>query len=382
MERKRFLLFFLVIIMILLLTKTSYALGASPARVDINFAPDLETSIVYNVFEDNPKKELDIYADGELAEYIKFDKNKLTGSGTFIATLKLPNYIEKPGEHKTFIFVKEKIDEELIGDSVGTSVTIGTLVVVHVPLPGRYLELSLDSHNVNIGEPVNFILQIKSQGTETLNIFPRIDITSQDNQDNIIETLYLKEREIKSQEVLKLKKTLDTTDYNPGIYKAIAIVDYGKIAKAESDFKIGDLIINIVNYTDKIIIEKIKPFNIDIESGWNNQIDGAYAQVSILNGSKTLVSFKTSSTQLTPWEEKTITGFFDTSNFTKGVYDTNITLVYYGKERGKSTSEIVKVEFVEKIKPVLIVWIIVGIAVLLIAVLLAKKYLLRNKKKK
>ena len=326
MERKRFLLFFLLIGIALLLTKTSYALGASPARVDINFAPGLETGIVYTVFEDNPEKELDIYADGALAEYITFDKNKLIGSGTFIAKLKLPEYMEKPGEHKTFIFVKEKIDEEFVGDSVGTSVTIGTLLVVHVPLPGRYLELSLDSHNVNVGEPVNFVLQIKSQGTENINITPRIDIAPQDNPDRVLETLYFKEREIKSQQAIKLKKTLDTTGYNPGRYKAIAVVDYGKIAKAESDFKIGELIINIVNYTDKIIIEKIKPFNIDIESGWNNHIDGAYAQVSVLNDSETLVSFKTSSTQLTPWEKKTITGFFDTSNFTKGIYDTNITL--------------------------------------------------------
>lgn len=381
MGRKRFLLIFLMIGIVLLLTKTSYALGASPARVDINFAPGLETSIVYNVFEDNPNKELEIYADGDFAEYITFDKEKLVGSGTFIATLKLPEYIEKPGQHKTFIFVKEKIEEEIVG-VVGTSVTIGTLVVVHVPLPGRYLELSLDSHNVNIGEPVDFMLQITSQGTEDINIIPRIDITSQGNPDKIIETLYLKEREIKSQEVLKLKKTLDTTDYNPGKYKAIAIVDYGKIAKAESDFKIGELIINIVNYTDKIIIEKIKPFNIDIESGWNDHIDGAYAQVFIFNNSESLVSFKTSSTQLTPWEKKTITGFFDTSDFTEGLYDTNITLIYYGKDRGRSTGEIVKVEFIEKIKPVLIVCVIIGIIVLVVGVFIVKKYLLRNKKKK
>jgi hypothetical protein len=378
---KRFLLIFLLIVMVLLLTKTSYALGATPARVDINYVPGLETNIGYSIFEDNPKKELDIYATGDLAEYVEFDKNKLVGSGTFIATLKLPEHIEKPGLHKIFIFVKEKIDEEIVG-TVGTSVTIGTLVVIHVPLPGKYLELTLESHNVNVGEPVNFILQITSQGTEDINITPRIDITPRDNQGKVLETLYFKNREIKSQQVLKLKKTLDTTDYNPGKYKAIAIVDYGKIAKAESDFKIGELIINIVNYTKKIVIGKIKAFDIDIESGWNNHIDGAYAQVSIFNNSETLISFKTSSTQLTPWEKKTITGFFDASNFTKGIYDTNITIIYYGKDRGRSTSEMVKVEFVEKIKPVLIVWIIVGIIVLVAGVFLVKKYLLRNKKKK
>lgn len=379
MKKKGFLLIFLIVVVILVFTKTSYALGLSPAKIEINFNPGFETSIVYTAYEDDPERELGIYVEGDLAEYAKLDKNKLIGSGTFIVRLKLPDYIEKPGRHLLFVRVKEKIDDEIVGSSVGTSVNIGAVIVVHVPIPGKYLELSLDSHNVNVGEPVDFILGIKSGGSEDVIVTPRIDITS---EDKLIETLYFREREIKSQEAIKLKKTLDTTDYNPGKYKAIAIVDYGKIARAESDFKIGELIINILNYTNKIKIGGIRAFEINIESGWNNQIDGAYAQVSILNDSIPLVSFKTDTTSLTPWEERMIKGHFDSSNFTKGIYDANITLIYYGKERGKSTSEIVKVEFVKEIKLVLIALIIGGIIVLVIVVFVVKKYFFKKKKRK
>lgn len=383
MTIKRLLQIFIVITIILLSTKTGYALGASPAVVHVNFEPGLEISIVYSIFEDNPEKELKIYVTDDLVEYVELSKNKLVGSGTFVATLKLPNYIEKPGKHVIRIRIEEKVDEELVGTTVGTSVSIGAAIVVHVPYPGEYLELVLESHDVNVGEPIEFILGIKSQGTQDLNITPRIDIMS---GDKTIETLYFKDREIKSQEELKLKKTLNTTDYNSGKYKAIAIVDYGKIAKAESDFKIGELIIHLVNYTKEIVIGKIEAFDIEIESGWNDHIDGANAQVIIFNNSEPLVSFKTSSTELTPWERKTITGFFDTSNFTKGIYDANISLVYYGKERGKSTSEMVKIKFVEAgIKPMLLVLIIAGIIVagiivLVVAVIVVRKYFWKKKK--
>ncbi|MFH1787746.1 MAG: hypothetical protein ABH811_03075 [archaeon] len=376
---KRYLLIFFSIFIFLFLTETCYSLGATPARVDINFYPGAEKTIVYNVLEDNNEKELEIIVDGDLAEYVKLDKKTLVGSDSFKAVLKLPEYIEKPGEHKIFVWIKEKIDEELVGD-VGTSVNVGVLIVVDVPLPGRYVELELESDNVNVGEPVNFALKVISKGTEIINITPQIEIVSQNNLNDPIETLYFQERELKSQDVLKLKKSLDTTGYNPGKYKATALVEYGKLAKAEADFRIGDLIIYMINHTNEIVIEKIKPFDVEIESGWNNQIDGAYAHILIFNNSKVLADFKTSSTSLTPWERKTITGFFDTSNFTKGIYDANITLIYYGKERGESVSELVKVEFVEKTNEIIIVLIIVGIVILLAAIFFVIRYFIKKKK--
>ncbi len=390
LKNSKFLLkFFFVIAIILILTKTSFALGVSPAVVKYNFEPGLEKIVKYSVFGDANQK-LELYVSGDLAEYVELDKDNLVGGGTFIAKLKLPKYIKKPGKHRIIIGVREKIDEELLEQAIGTSVTIQVVMYIYVPYPGKYLEVALKSHNVNVGEPVNFELEIKSQGKEDITIIPRIEITS---QNKTIETLYFKEREIKSQEGIKLKKTLDTTNYNPGKYNAVAIVDYGKIARAESEFKIGELVIYITNYTKQIVIGDIKSFDIEIESRWNDNIDGAYAEVFIFNKSKSssgstsevLISFKTSSTKLTPWGRKTITGFFDTSNFTEGFFDANITLVYYGKEVGKSSSELVKIEFVEEKDYnliILIAAIIAGVVVLCMVFLLIKKYLLKNKKRK
>ena len=372
--------FFLIVVIMLFLMNTISSLGIRPAKIEINFQPGFERSFTYTVLTQNPKMEFELYTKGDLSEYVKLDKKKITGAGTFNAVLKLPDYIEKPGKHRILVGVKELFDEELVGTGIGTSVAIQSVIDVYVPYPGEYLEVSLKSHNVNIGEPVDFELGIISRGKEDVNVTPRIEINS-DNR--LVKTLYFKNRKIKSQEKIKLHKELDTTDYNPGKYNAVAVVDYGKIAKAESKFNIGDLVIYMINHTNQMIIGGIQKFRIEIESGWNNNIGGIHASVSVMNGSTFLINFETSSTSLTPWGRKNITGFFDTSNFTKGFYDANITFFYYGGDVGKSSSESVKIEFIDKPKQfrMLIIAGVMGILVLIVIVVFFWKKYFRKKKR-
>jgi len=380
MERRVIKFIFAFVIFIFLINICS-ALSVGPAKVEYNFEPGLETLVTYFVSHTNPDTEFGLYVAGDLAEFVTLDKDKLVGGGSFTVMIDLPLFIEKPGKHRILIGVKERIseeEEEVATTMIRTSVIIQAVIDIHVPYPGKYLEILLSSPNVNLGEPVDFKLEILSQGEEDVNVSPKIDILS---DDETIETLYFFNREIKSQERIELKKTLDTRGYNPGVYRALAIVDYGRLAKSESRFNIGELIIHLVNYTKQVEIGGINSFDIEIESGWNNKIDGAYAEVFISNSSVDLFSFKTSSTSLEPWEKKTITGFFDTSNFTKGFYDANITFIYYGKDVGKSSSELVKIEFVKGENNFQMILLISAGAILLLVVLwiIIKKYFPRRR---
>ena len=228
------------------------------------------------------------------------------------------------------------------------------------------------------GEPVTFLLDLTSKGTETLTFTPIIEIF--DSKGAKVETLTFQQREIKSQEKLGLKKVLNKTNYNPGKYKAVAIVDYGNIAKAESEFKIGTLDISILNYTQQVKIKGLQPFFIDVESTWNDNIDGVYAEVVFSNNTNKITSFKTETTALTPWENRTISGYFDTIDFQEGYYDANITLHYFGKERGSSTNKVVKVLFVKDQH--ILLWIIVGSLGLLIIIVITAIEIVRKIKKK
>ena len=159
--------------------------------------------------------------------------------------------------HTIGISATEKVDKEKSkGTTIGTSVAITAIIRIFVPYPGRYLEISLRTNDVNIGELVNLELSINSEGKENITANPQIEILSIDNK--TIEILYLGETFIQSQRRLELSKTLNTSNYNPGKYIAIASVDYGKVAISMTNFRIGYLFINITDYTRQIFIKGLE----------------------------------------------------------------------------------------------------------------------------
>jgi hypothetical protein len=362
----------------ILMIKLCSSLGVSPAMLQYNFEPGFETDLGFTIFEDNPNSILELYTLGDLNNSVHFEKTEMIGGGIFTVKLKLPQKIDIPGRHRILIGVRQKVDPELVQGNIGTSIAIQVPIYIDVPYPGRYLNIKLQGNDVNSGEPVNFKLDIKSEGTENLNITPRIEIYS---NGVIRDNLLFQERTIHSQELLNLKKTWDTVNQNPGNYKAVAIVDYGNLVRDEFDFKVGSLFIDIKNYSTVFPIGKLEPFNVEVESSWNNNIDGLYADIVIFNSTSIVDNFKTTTASLIPWEKKTISGYFDTSKFSEGIYDANITLTYFGKDQGKTTTKSVKIMFFKK--PSLTIWYIVGGAGLaLLIILLIIKIFFLNKKGK
>ncbi|MBU1135892.1 MAG: hypothetical protein KJ559_00060 [Nanoarchaeota archaeon] len=362
--KKEVLVFIFVIVLCSGIVNAS--LGISPAKIEINFQPSLKQEYSYSVNSGNPEQKLEIYAKGEFADYVSFDKEELIGGGGFIVSLNLPKNIEKPGKHAIIIGVKEKVDEEL-GGGIGVSIAVQAVIYLNVPYPGRYAEITLTSDNANAGESVNFKLEIINNGKEDLDLSPIIEIFSDETK---IETLYFNDRIVKSQTKIKLKKSLDTLNYNPGEYTAIAMIDYGKIVKAESKFKLGELFVNILNYSEKIFIGGIQKFEIQIESSWNNGINDVYANVSFLNDSKILTSFKTPPANLEPWQKTNIQGFFDSSNFEKGSYKSDITLYY----SGETSNKIVDVKFIKKNSKRILVLVLIVLFLILLLIFLIKRY--------
>jgi hypothetical protein len=372
---------FCLIMFLLLVNLSSASLGISPSRIRINFEPNVEKEFIFNIETDNPEQELEAYAKGDLSEYVFFDREKIVGSDSLIVILKFPNNIFKPGDHEILIGVKEVVDTEVVS-AIGSVVAVQAPINIFVPYPGKYLEMVFKTHNVNVGEPINFYLKLMNQGKEDLSFTPIIDIFSGDEKK---QTISFDSRNLKSKESIELKKEFDTINYSSGKYKAIATIDYGEVVKSEKEFRIGTLIVELIDYTREIPVGGINRFAVEIESGWNNKINGAHAEVVFLDTTGEFFKFKTSPVDLLPWSRKTVEGFFDTSNFTIGKYKANITLTYYGEDSGKTLSEMVEVEFVEGSNklPWEIILIVVGIVLaVLLFLFFIKKYLLKNAKRK
>ncbi|MBT4258243.1 hypothetical protein HOD88_03625 [archaeon] len=378
---KRGLIFCLLFISLM---SFASALGASPAKKMVNFEAGKTLEIEYITFAIDSDTELFVSVEGYFAPYVKLSKEKLIGEDSFILTLEMPEKVDLPGPHRLVVQIAEAVDEELLSSTVGTTVTLRLALIIDVPYPGEYLDAHLIAPDVNVGEEVTFEINLKSQGDKTIVASPRIEI--EDNFGKLLETLILKERTLGSQEGIELKKSLDTTNYNAGNYLANLIVPYGsKIANESKNFRIGDLTIDILNYTEIIEIGGYGVFEVDIESGWNDQIDGASAEIILFENNSEKISFKTSTTDLSPWERKTISGFFDTNSFEEGIYYGNVTVSYFGKSVGKSASKQIQVEFISKTNTTLIIGAVI-LAILIIGgvifIFLKKKRKKINEKKK
>jgi len=353
------------------------SLGISPALKEYNFEPGMKQKIVYTVYGGGDK-ELYAVAKGNLTEYVTINKKVLKpGDDTFSVEINLPKDLETPGRNRLLIEVGETIDEELSGPMIRVTVAIRGVVDVYVPYPGRYLETTLSSNNVNVGEPVTFDLKVISRGDQDVAITPKIDIFN--SVGSRVDTLYLNERLIKSQETLYLKKVLETKDYNPGNYKAQSIIDYGALAKSETEFKIGDLFIEILNYSNEFYIDGLKKFELVIQSGWNDEIKGAYADITFSNSSGVIENFKTINTDLTPWEVKNVEGYFDTSKFVPGIYEAEVKLFYFGGEQQASSGDKFSIYFLEKEEPSKIWYYIGGGGIVLLAIALLMRLFLFKK---
>ncbi|MFH1238237.1 MAG: hypothetical protein V1491_02255 [archaeon] len=343
-----------------------YALsGVSPASYEIDFKPNLKQDFIFNfAFDEGVKAE--IYVSGDLKDYVKLDKEVITGGERVTASLDFPLEIEKPGTHRIRVGARQ-----LSSGEAGISIVsdVGGIIKVKVPYPGKYAELDLKTTNANAGESVNLELIVYSMGKEDIYARPVFQIS---NSEGEIEQIDLGEQFIASTKNVKFSETLSTLTYMPGDYNVTAVVEYGgeKPTIATAVFRLGELRVEVYNWTKVFERDKINRFEIKVESFWNDPIENLYASVEILDHN---IQFSTPSMSLGPWKKGLLTGFFDTGDIKEEKFKANITLSY----DGKIMSKIVDLEFKKEINVVLYVVLSSLILIIIVAVIL----ILRKKKK-
>lgn len=357
-----------IFLLIFLLINCSgvYALsGVSPASYEIDFKPNLKQDFKFNfVFDEGVVAE--IYVSGDLKEYVNLDKVSLTGKERVVVSLNLPADIEEPGIHRIRIGARQ-----ISSGDEGISIVsdVGGVIKVKVPYPGKYADLDFKITNANAGEDIELELTVSSKGTEDIYAHPVFKIS---NSEGEIEQIDLGEKFIASTKIEKFSKILSTTNYKPGDYNVTAVVDYGgeNLAIANVVFRLGELRVEVYNWTKVFEKDKINRFEIRVESLWNDPIDNLYASVDIVGYD---IQFSTPSMSLEPWKKDILTGFFDTRDIEEDRFKANITLFY----DGHTTTKIVDLEFEEefdiRLYVILTIILIVLITVMMFLMLRRKK---------
>jgi len=369
--KKRVIIGYIIFIFVLI-NYVQASFGVSPGKYDIDFSPGLKQEFVFN-FKFDEDAEVDVYASGELKDYVKLNTDKLVGGGLVIASINLPKKIETPGINNIYVEAKQ-----LPSKSGGFALAghVIARIEVKVPYPGKYAEIKLIAPNANAGEPINFTVLIDNLGTDTILAQTALKILDYRNktQDDIDAGVDA----IQSKGSVAKIVAINTRKYKPGTYKAIATVAFGGVKPVEDEkqFRLGELFVNITNHTKEFIRDKINKIDIEVESLWNDPIYNLYANVFIINHN---ISFVTPSINIEPWSKNTLTGYFDTSEIKENKFKANITLLY----NEKSSSKIVNLSFVKTVNYTF--YIIIGVILFILILLGIIIYLyikVRNDKKR
>jgi hypothetical protein len=305
--------------------------GVSPGGYEVDFEPGLSKSFEFSfVFDEYVSAEL--YVSGPLSEYVTLDKDHIRGRDTVTVFLSLPQEVKTPGVNIIRVGAKQLADD---GGGIEIVSDIGGVIKVNVPYPGKYIELETIAPNANTGDLVNVSVKAYNRGKVSLEFSPILQIF---NGTTKLETL----NGTAKKTVAPLRSdifyfSLNTSDYRPGNYTATALADYGEkeLARDDDSFRLGELRVDIVNYSGKFEGGKINRFDIEVESYWNTRIDDLYAVVYLLD--QEFVSFRTPSIPLGPWKRDVLVGFLDTEPVKSDIFMANITL-HYGN---KTTSQVV-----------------------------------------
>lgn len=362
LKRKRYfcVFVFFVLTVFFLFGVRAISVGVSPGIYEVGFQPGYEGDFGFTYTFGAEDYSFDIYADGDLAKYVTLDKNSLTGGGMITAHLALPSKIEIPGAHRIVIWATPN-EESLRKSSggLGAVLTVGGVIKINVPYPGKYIDLDFEVLDINEGEKVPVNLKIYSRGVELVNTNSKVEILDFFNE--TVGSFQLGSNSIEPEDFASISSELDTSEYGSGNYRVLLTVDYdGERIVVEKKLKIGELYVGITNYTNKVEKNKINQFYIGVESFWNDPIENVYAEVK-LSGRD--VSFSTSPINLPAWQEGTLQGYFDTNGIEEDEVQANISL-HYG---GKVTEKIVDVQLSKgKYKVNYLVVSLVGVIVLFI----------------
>ncbi len=343
--------------------------GVSPGSYELDFESNLEKNFSFRFFlAEGARAEINV--TGSLAEYLVLDKSLIEGSEVVIATLKFPNKIEVPGDHRIYISAKDIIENS---EGISLAMNARSFIRVKVPYPGKYAEPKLDVSNANTGEPVQINLMVFSKGDEDINVKAYLDVFDFSNK--LIETHYIGESFIESTKSKEFIYSLDTKGYVSGDYNASIRVEYGgeKPSLVSKIFRLGILFVDIVNYTSEFEKNKINRMNIEIESFWNEPIGEIYAEVSLVGYDE---SFRTLSVNLDPWKRRNIVGYLDSSKIDKPNFQANITLFY----ENSTTTKLVELSLIEEVNYLMYVVYTILLIIILIVLINGYRYIRRNYK--
>lgn len=316
------------------------AIGISPASTNINFKSGAEQQFTIRVInrDETPARVL-MYAQGKFEQNIELSPKILdfgigeTEKQVFVR-IKLPSTLQTPGIHESEIVALVLPPNYELKDSPTVTATAAVIskIKVFVPYPEKYAEAEVFVQEQNNGQSIEFTVSLKNLGVEDISkIKAKINIISPSGK-KIAE---LETNEIGLQSGNSGKVTaIWSPNVPPGPY--LAKIDYtydGRVKSIEKPFTVGRLVLNAKSVkTGSFRIGEIAKFEINLQSQWNEELNGVYADMMLYDTKGALIySTKTATVDIAPLGNSTILAYVDTKNINTGQYNVTLLMHYGGR---------------------------------------------------
>jgi hypothetical protein len=322
--------FFVLGICILFLINFVFALGITPGRTTIDFEPNLKQEIAFSVINSEHKDMAVIFdVRGDLNQSISLNKafeefSASEETKSFSYSVDLPSEIETPGLHTAeIVAIEMPKDLKSAGTVIGSRLAVISQLYVHVPYPGKYLEL--DPQIINAQEDGNVLFLIAAVNRGDLDIGnAKATIDVYDSFGEKVAIVESEQREILSGQRIELIAKWSATKINAGDYRVYISVTYdGEFVDAEKNFKIGKNVLEIQRIeVNDFELGGIAKFNALVENKWSEKITDAYLNLIVYNEKdQTMADIKSQVYEVDSLSKTNMIAYWDTVGVKKGNYD-------------------------------------------------------------
>lgn len=331
------------ILIVLLIVSNCYSLLITPGRTTINYEKGLVKDYSFSIVN-NEKKELQIMfmIQGELNQSITLYDNLVSytkdqESKEFKFKVSLSDSLAtNPGLHEAEIVALE-IPKEKSGTYVGATVAVSSLISVHIPYPGKYLDADLNIMSGEENSTATFIVPIINRGKVGISDAKAI-IDIYDLANNKITSVNTESVKVDSGQRAELTGKWNVNVTSGDYIGKVTVLYDGETREIKKQFAIGVQSISLGGITvNNFRLGEIAKLQILVENKWSQDMKEVYANLIVYNNdNQVMADVKSPNEQIAALSKKELIAFWDTAGVKEGEYNGKLMVKYDKKSSDKN----------------------------------------------
>ncbi len=304
-----------IILLALVMVMSAHAIGISPVRSSLVFDHNgTYRGNLLVVDTSGGGGQVNIYAEGELASYVRFATNRLTMNGDVTPVpfeVRFPKEQPDPGEYEVRIYAEPA---SASGQGIGAKARVGHTLTITVP--GNYSRIAMNMTTEEIGNMYRVDATVANVGSADIDrIVGQVQIF---NQLSPIKVMTTPEDTLRAGGTLMIGASVHNDSLLPGAYTVRVVVDYdGKLAHSTSEFHKGVPSLVVIE-APPALNKAIEEVEVVVSNEWNTVTDASVKLAVRDSDGKVIEGTESSSEVIDAYGNSTFNAFVDLRNAAEG----------------------------------------------------------------